>query len=163
MTKAAAEGIALGVIYSADGAGNVKNCLTDNAELLGIDKTKVTDEFAESIIGKKFDAVSKIGIDSFVPDEKPIQGGGSKGSSSKGGISNSGISGVTVPTAEPIDKSTKEFTDLDGFEWAQNAINTLRTEGIFKRQVGRNFCSVRACFERGIFENAPFGGYVRGA
>ena len=128
--KAAAEGIALGVIYSADGAGNVKNCLTDNAELLGIDKTKVTDEFAESIIGKKFDAISKIGIDSFVPDEKPIQGGGSKGSPSKGGVSNSGISGITPPAAEPIDKSSKEFTDLDGFEWAQNAINTLRAEGI---------------------------------
>ena len=115
---------------AADGAGNVKNCLTDNAELLEIDKTKVTDEFAESIIGKKFDAISKIGIDSFVPDEKPIQGGGSKGSPSKGGGSNSGISGITPQAAEPIDKSSKEFTDLDGFEWAQNAINTLRTEGI---------------------------------
>lgn len=129
--KAAAEGIALGVIYSADGSGGVKNCLIDNANLLGIDKDKVTDAFAESIVGRKFDAISKIGIDTFIEEDKPISGGSSKGSSSKGGgIPGSGISGVTIPTSEPIDKSTKEFTDLDGFEWAQNAINTLRAEGI---------------------------------
>lgn len=128
--KNAAEGIALGVIYSADGTGGVKGYLSDNASLLGIDSSKVTDAFAESIVGKKYNSVAETGIDNFV-EKEPAISGGSKGSSSKGGgISSSGISGINPPTAEPIDKKVKEFTDLQGFEWAENAVETLRADGI---------------------------------
>ena len=62
----------LGVIYSSDGAGAVKSYLTENANLLNIDSAKVTDAFAESIVGKKFNKISEIGLGSFIEEEKPI-------------------------------------------------------------------------------------------
>ena len=134
--KTAAEAVALGVIYSSDGSGGVKNVLIENASLLGIDSSKVTDAFAESIVGKKFDSIESIGLDSFAEEEKPINRGGGGGGGSKN-VSGSVISGADTPVYEPIDETPAEFVDLAGFEWAKEAIESLRTEGIVNgRQEG---------------------------
>ena len=128
--KSAAQAVGLGVIYSSDGAGGVKSYLTENANLLNIDSAKVTDAFAESIVGKKFNKISEIGLDSFIEEEKPIYSGGSSSSGGGSKVSGSAIGGISPIIPEPIDKTSGAFSDLQGYEWAQNAINTLREKGI---------------------------------
>ena len=132
--KAAAETVCLGVIRHADGTGYVRESLIDNAELLGIDSARVTDKFAQSIIGKDYESIAATGVNTWVDPVTPTPSGGGgsggKGGSSGGGsLSNITVDGGTVAPS-PIDRTPAAFADMAGFEWAAAAVDSLRTQSI---------------------------------
>lgn len=120
------EAVALGVIRDADGYGNIKEYLNDFSEELGIDEKYITNAFASSIIGKTFDSIKDTDYDDFEEkkdDKKPSKGGG-------------GFGGVGVqipetpkpealPSTDVVVDETTNFEDLEGYEWAKEAIDNL--------------------------------------
>lgn len=129
--KEIAEKTALQVIENADGYGDVKTCLKENASLLGINENKVTDAFCKSVVGKTYSSIDATNIDSF--KESSSSFGGSTGGGGGGGGSkfpNTSVQNPTPETPDPIENVVKTFDDLDGFEWAQEAINTLYSENV---------------------------------
>lgn len=138
--KAIIKATALGIIYSSDGTGYVKDYLIENAKSLEIDADKVTDAFVESIIGKKFYDIEDLEIDNFEEDDelsssvRPGSGGSGFGRDSSGNA----YSGTTVSSGEqlapvPITENkedTEFFTDIAGYEWAEQAILGLQKKEI---------------------------------
>lgn len=64
----------------------------------------------------------KIVLDSL--DSRPSGGGGGGGGSSGGGVS------ITVPSTVEVKKEEETFSDLDGYDWAKDAIVALKKEGM---------------------------------
>ncbi len=143
--KKCARAVALGVIRDADGYGSIKSYLIENASLLEINVSKVTNAFAKSVIGKVFNTFDDIKINEFVEPSTPINGGGG---GSSGGRSISG--GITTTIPQPIDKpdDTKSnetgednsfYSDMRNYNWAVKAVGELtklniisgRGDGIF--------------------------------
>lgn len=138
--KSIAEETALRIIYAADGYGDIQTYLSENAELLGINKNKITSALCRDIIGKKFDSIESIDIDNRIPDKTQYGGGSSKGSGGGGGTVKNIYAEIDKTQPEPIEKKDDvEFSDLSGYEWAKDAILNLydkkiingRAEGIF--------------------------------
>lgn len=72
------------------------------------------------------------GVKSFIQNNSRSSGGqtgGGSGSSSVGGKS-SGIGGSDVTVEIGYNNTAGSFTDLGGFEWAKDAINTLKSRGV---------------------------------
>lgn len=126
--KEIAEKTALKVIENADGFGDIKECLKENAELLEINEKKITDAFCKSIVGKTYASIAATNIDNF--KEKPSSIGG--GTNGGGGISFPDLS-VQKPeseTPEQIESVSAAFNDMAEFDWAQEAVNALYAEGV---------------------------------
>ena len=102
------------------------------ADVLGIESSDVTSTYAQRVIGKKYNSLSetKLGSDKG--------SGGSGGGGGGGGFSpKNAAAGLTVggfeETAVPMEKedgNSKAFSDLSGFEWAEEAISELKKAGI---------------------------------
>lgn len=125
-----AEYSGLAVIEYADGFGDVKDYLTENAATLSINKNKITDAFCKSIIGKHFNNISDIGIDKFKEPQSSL--GGSTGGGSRGGsaYSNTLVQNPEKSEPEPITEQKSGFSDIDDFEWAREAIESLFDQGV---------------------------------
>lgn len=128
--KDIAEQTALKVIENADGSGDVKAYLKENAELLGIDEDKVTDAFCKSIVGKSYTSIAATGINSYTASSSSVSGstGGSGGGGSK--FPNTSVQNPTPDTPDPIENTAAAFNDMDGFDWAREAVNALYSEGV---------------------------------
>lgn len=136
-----AEETALSVIYAADGFGDVQTYLSENAELLGINKSKVTTPLCRDIIGKRYDNIESININNYNSGNSQYGGNSSKRSSSGGSSSIRNVyAEVDKTQPEPFESQKGVgFTDLVGFEWAEDAINSLydkkiingRSTGVF--------------------------------
>lgn len=132
-----AEETALSIIYAADGYGDVQTYLSENAELLGINKSKVTEALCRDIIGKRFDSVKSINIDNYKSGGSQYGGGSSKGSSGGSSIKNI-YADIDKTQPKPIEpQKMVDFTDLSGFEWAKDAILNLYDKKIINgRAIG---------------------------
>lgn len=128
--KEIAEKTALQVIESADGYGDVKTCLKENAALLDINENKVTDAFCKSVVGKTYSSIASTNIDSF--KESSSSFGGSTGGGGGGGskFPNTSVQNPKPEIPDPIETVVEAFDDLDGFDWAEEAINALYAEGV---------------------------------
>ena len=128
--KEIAEKTALKVIENADGFGDVKECLKENAELLDIDEKRVTDAFCKSIVGKTYKSIAATDIDSFKEKTSSISGstGGGGGGGSK--FPDSSIQNPTPETPGPIENVSATFNDMTEFSWAQEAVDALYAEGV---------------------------------
>ena len=72
------------------------------------------------------------------------ESGGSKGGSGSGGFGGGGIGKTTTdtPTVEnpkPVDETASAFDDIDGVEWAREAINYLAAKGIVSGKAEKTF------------------------
>lgn len=116
----------------------VKQCLTDNAEIFGINavsgySSANADKVNAAMVYKDFktpEAV-KSAFEKAVKDNKKSSSGGSSGGGSSGG-SSSGSSGggFSSTNTVPVVSNGDTFTDLKGFEWAEDAIVYLKKNGI---------------------------------
>ncbi len=134
--------VVMNVLENADSWKDYKNLIKAHGEDLGID----TDDYEDFNTTKKdkisgYMANSYDSIDDFVDDVnsaiKDIKKGKSSGGGGGGGFSSdkgtSGITGVDInnypidmtPEAEPV-----KFTDLEGFDWAKEAIDALSKDGV---------------------------------
>lgn len=142
------EALILSVIEEPDGWGNVKKIMEDNAEFLNIDISKGTQGRYSSLVKKSFEDKEKLksAYDSYKDDSSTETGGGSKGGSKSGG--KGGISiGSNIGTVKPVTPistadSTKQpvsFTDIDGVEWAKDAIKELAEKDIISGADSEHF------------------------
>lgn len=120
----------LALIEYADGFGDVKDYLTENATALNIDKNKVTDAFCKSIVGKHFERIADIGIDGYKEPKSNLSG--STGGGSRGGSSypNTSVQNPETVKPEPITEEKSGFSDIADFEWAKEAIESLFEQGV---------------------------------
>lgn len=134
--------VVLCTINENDGTGEIKNVLNDYAEKYNFDKTK----FETSLYSALANEASKTPFGSvddiadFIKKYKKQEssggsgsGGGSKGGSLTGSTSKPPLSGVELPVYEvPGDMSdaSKIFSDLEGNEWASEAIEDLYIKGV---------------------------------
>ena len=134
--KTFAEATALGVIYGANGYGSVTSYLSENADILGINKNKVSDAFSKSVIGKQFEKFSDTGFENFKGDTANNIGAGSGnsgGGGSPAGGKTVGISNTIAPlpmSGNVAASSQTVFSDMSGFEWAVEAVNKLAEKNI---------------------------------
>ena len=134
------EAAALEIIAEGQGFGNVKEILTDFAEEIGVDTSRITVDVCRRLDGISFESFKTLGerFNSIAPEN---YNGGTGGSPSKSSGSSSvakgGFANKTAPVPEPVKKEM--FGDLDGFDWAKDSINVLgerkiisgKAEGIF--------------------------------
>lgn len=125
--KTIAKVTALAVIEYADGYGDVQTCLKDNADLLGINESKVTVAFCKSIIGKRYDSIDDIGIETFKAPSSNLGGSTTGGGGSA--YRNTSIQSNDVKP-EPVKESLAMFLDMEDFAWAMEAVNALYTRGV---------------------------------
>lgn len=140
--------------------GNVKSILEANAELIGIDIStaealKTPSAVYRQLTEKNFSSLEavKTAFDDAVDDQKREEsapaggGGGSTGVSSGGGTG--GIYMPSPSTATPKPSASPEpseelFNDLDGFDWARDAVNELYIKGIISGTGDGRFEPARA-------------------
>ncbi len=139
------EATILGVIYGADGYGDVLTILSENVAVFGLDSSKITVANAQYLVGKSFSKVDNSIFpvqQTVVPDGIAPGLGGSTGGGGGGGgtLSGNTYPNAAAPTASTLPKPEKtKFSDMAGFEWASAAVNTLydrnivsgKQEGIF--------------------------------
>ena len=135
--------VVMNVLRNADSWKDYKGLINAHGEDLGID----TDDYEDFNTTKKdkisgYMANSYDDIEDFVDDVndaiKEIKKGKSSGGGGGGGgfSSDKGTSGITgvdinnypidmTPEAEPV-----KFTDLEGFDWAKEAIDALSKDGV---------------------------------
>ena len=126
----------LTIIEYADGFGDVKDYLTENAAMLNIDKSKITDAFCKSIVGRHFDKIADINIDGF-KEPKSNLGGSTGGLRSGSSYPNTSVQKPETVKPEPIAEGKPEFSDIADFEWARAAIESLFEQGVINgKQIG---------------------------
>lgn len=128
--KSLAEATALGIIYGAKGYGSVTTYLRENADILGIDKNKATDDFSKSVIGMKFDKFSDINIESFKESTPNFGGGGGGGRSPAGGMTIGSIKTDVAPIAGTNTTPGVTFSDMESYGWAIEAVSKLAEKNI---------------------------------
>lgn len=123
----------LNLVYQPNGYKNITPVLSDFADDIGIDPSKVSDAAANKISGVLYNSFSelKTAFNAAI-QPKPVDNSGSSGGSSGGGsrptqiISNSGAT-QTVPVKE-IPKTI--YSDMSDEHWASNAVVSLTEKGI---------------------------------
>ena len=145
--------VILNVLQNADSWKDYKFLIETHGEDLGIDMkdyNKLTSSKKDKIADYMANSYTR--TDKFVDDVndaiEDIKSGKSSGGSSGGGggggsvKGTSGITGVDI-TNYPIDMTPKaeavKFTDIDGVQWAKEAIDALSAEGIISGIGGGQF------------------------
>jgi len=140
--------VIMNVLENADSWKDYKSLINAHGEDLGIDM----DDYEDFNTTKKdkisgYMANSYDSIDDFVDDvnsaikdiKKGKSSGGGGGSSGRG---TSGITGVDINNypidMTPVDETVK-FTDLEGFDWAKEAIDALSKDGVVAGVGGGKF------------------------
>lgn len=126
------------IVEYADGIGFIKKFLTDNARILSVNSSKVTDDVCKKMIGRAYDDLGAAVDSTYESLNQNFDGSSSSSSSGKNSVNIPSVKTVTeVNNTQPIADNTpsregnaeeviSDFTDLTGYEWAKDAIYYLR-------------------------------------
>jgi len=144
------EAAALAVINNPDGFGNVEKIIKAFENEIGIDAKKLTDKVLRKLQGSsaKSFAELKKEIESLLKEASTSGGGGSSGGGGGGGSSSSGNnSRYPIGNAEEIEilenkpvSGKNNFSDLAGYNWAEESINALFERGVVSGKESGKFC-----------------------
>lgn len=161
--------LALACVQAADGYGTVKEALTAFSDDLGISRSKITDDVCKEIVGRSLtkEQLEKE-LDAFDDNGASGNGGGNSYGGGGGSAYPSGnrVAAVQVseeliepPVLEPY-VGAAEFSDLSGFEWAEEAIENLRERNIVSGKEEGRFCPeqrvLREEFVKMVMEGLQF-------
>ena len=142
--KSVTEQLVLTAAHLPDGAQNLKDVLDAFGEGFGIKGCSLG--VCQKIMGVYYKDMSalKTAIDNASNTGGSSESGGSKGGSGSGGFGGGGIGKTTTdtPTVEnpkPVDETASAFDDIDGVEWAREAINYLAAKGIVSGKAEKTF------------------------
>lgn len=142
--KSVTEQLVLTAAHLPDGAQNLKDVLDAFGEEFGIKGCSLG--VCQKIMGVYYKDMSalKTAIDNASNTGGSSESGGSKGGSGSGGFGGGGIGKTTTdtPTVEnpkPVDETASAFDDIDGVEWAREAINYLAAKGIVSGKAEKTF------------------------
>ncbi len=138
----------LTTIKEADGYGYVRDIIKQYGDDFSISISMVTDDVARKLIGNSYQNIEK--LDTAIEDiYLDIQNEGKDykpSSGSSGGGGGSKISNVTVPVNVPnpdtntdYSENSTGFQDLVGYEWAAEAINTLKNLSVINGKTETSF------------------------
>ena len=177
LESALVESIVLSYIYNASGYGDVRDILAEYGELFGIEGSTST-TVCKELCGMDFDNSADF-ISTYNTLKKKYassggSSGGSGGSSGGGGGSSSGAGYMNgryegVEQNNDIHKIEVSFNDIDGVEWASEAIVALadmgivngESEGYFRPNTNitrEEFAKILVCTMG--FENDAYAGNV---
>lgn len=137
--NAAKEALILTIVRYADGSDDIKNILEEYGEIIGITDT-ASDSVYRQLAGKDYNsgsdlkkAYDDLGSNSSAGGGGSTGGGSTGGGGSAGGNKRPDVSGSI--TYNPTPGSDKEeiqvtFNDIDGVQWASEAILALADKGI---------------------------------
>lgn len=142
------EAAALAVINNPDGYGNVEKILKAFEKEIEIDANKITDTVLRKLQGSKAKnfVELKTEIEALLK-ETPTSGGGSSGGGGGGG-SSSGDNGrypignpdeIEILENKPV-SGKNNFSDLAGYNWAEESINALFERGVVSGKESGKFC-----------------------
>ncbi|MBS6832699.1 MAG: S-layer homology domain-containing protein [Clostridiales bacterium] len=138
------EQLVLTAAHLPDGAQNLKDVLDAFGEGFGIKGCSLS--VCQKIMGVYYKDMSalKTAIENASNTGGSSESGGSKGGSGSGGFGGGGIGKTTTdtPTVEnpkPVDETASAFDDIDGVEWAREAINYLAAKGIVSGKAEKTF------------------------
>lgn len=130
------EAFILSVVQSPDGAGNVQNIVNQFASRIGINTSGYTLNHYMMISGKKFNSYKELvqALNSAAANTQSPGGGTGGGGAGGGGTPAKGLPSVQynpkTDTSNPSVLHTDIFNDIEGYEWAKEAIVSLTEEGI---------------------------------
>ena len=146
------EACVLAVVKSPDGYGNVKKVLDAFEDEIGIDASKGTQKVYTGLQNRDFEnyAELKDAYNKLVSNTGNTGSGGSGGSSG-GGSGGSGGSGGGggMPAYNPEGNKNPDpvteihgesFMDMEGYDWASEAVDDLRAKGIVQGKADGKFC-----------------------
>lgn len=155
-TKRLVEAMILQKVKRPNGYTNIVSILNDFSDKTGIPSDIVTNKSCNAVAGKSFDNLNSLENALKTAQDSSDNGnynGGSgngsgggrgSGSSGSGGIKNSPLGNISFDGAdnassaiEPL--TSKHFTDLNGYEWADSAIEMLYQKGIINGRSGDTF------------------------
>lgn len=131
------EAYVLSIVKDSDGEDNLREVLQNFNEEIGISK-KGKDKTYRKLMGKDFDSYDEL-KDEFedLESAKTTSGGSSGGGSGSGGKSSGSSASITYPVTMAEETKTQAetlrydiFDDLDGYEWAKQAIVNLAEKRI---------------------------------
>lgn len=146
---AAKEALILTTVRYADGSDDIKNILKEYGEVIGITDT-ASDSVYRQLAGKDYNSGDDLKDDYNElksSASKPGGGGGSTGGGSTGGGSTGGSNGPSIGggiTYNPTPGTDKDelkitFNDIDGVQWASEAILALADKGIISGKAEKIF------------------------
>jgi len=128
--------ILLEEIYNASGYGDVRDIMRAYGSVAGISGT-ASDAVYKKMTGKDYENISALTKDyeKLCEDSKNSGGssgggGGSGGSSSKGDVKVQIEAGIITSDGSTVSKKNASFEDIDGIDWATEAILALADKGI---------------------------------
>ncbi len=135
--KALKEAVLLERIENPSGNGDIVNIISENHSEMNLSHSSVSLNVAGKLAEGSYSNY-KVLNDKITELKNAPSGGGGGGSSGGGGGGSfgKGSSGVGVlevediKTETPDKKPTSRFADMNGYEWAENAVETLATKGI---------------------------------
>ena len=123
----------LALVKDANGFGNVKAVLEAHAAFIGIDTSNTPDSVYKNLCNQTFAdlAALRAKFNSLKADANDKGGSGSGGGKTGGGGGNSGkLTGGNVDYSSDNTAAKSAFSDLSGYEWAKQSIETLASKGI---------------------------------
>ena len=130
------ESFILSVVQYPDGVGNLREVLQDSvfAEKIGI-SAKAKDSVYRALSGENFDSLGELKSKFEVLEEKALESDKNKNNSGGGGFSGGKTQNMTF--GDNVNKETlpttialEIFEDIDGYEWAKQAIICLAEQKI---------------------------------
>lgn len=117
--------------------------LNDYADVLGIDKDKITEDMCQSL--SKGSYTSLDGIKSFIEDYRETDDGQNGGSGSFGGGGGGGSSYSGSTAVKPAEDNKKPqldnpFTDMEDCQWAIESVKNLYYKSILNGKEEGKFC-----------------------
>lgn len=143
LQKAAAAGLVLTAVQYPDGVDGVIDVMNDFKDYTGFNPSDYSKSAINKACGVYYDDIAALKA-ALEGGKKDTTGGNSPsgGSGGGGGMTSNGKintpSGGTAAVPEPIPEDI--YTDLDGAEWAKNAIISLTNKGVLNGREGLKFC-----------------------
>ena len=127
------EAMILALVKDANGFGNVKTVLETHAAFIGIDTSNTPDSVYKNLCNQTFASLAALRakFNSLKTDANDNGGSGSGGGKTGGGGGNSGkLTGGNVDYSSDNTAAKSAFSDLGGYDWAKQSIETLASKGI---------------------------------
>lgn len=127
------EALVLTTVRYADGFGYVRDVIKEFGNDLSLSVNKVNDDVARALVGNDYtvSTLESAILKAYGNSDSNIEGN-SGSSSSKGGK----VSGISTPAYggntvdENPNRTTSKFNDLDGYEWAKEAVEALAERSV---------------------------------
>ena len=137
------ESFVLAVVKNPNGESNLKEVLNTFSKEIGIEKNG-TDRAYRAVMNNNYNSYIEL-ASVYNENNKTSDGSGNNGGSGNRGGSGTGVGGSKIQGIEKPDNNDlkipyPEFSDLDGVEWAQNAITRLAEKGIVEGKGDYKFC-----------------------